>query len=74
MDKASQALNQLREVIEKNFEHVGAKFPEEARRIHYGEAKKRAIYGNASEKDTRALLDEGIEVHAVPWGRREKSN
>lgn len=74
VEKAAHAINQLREVIEKNFEHVGGKFPEEARRIHYGEAKKRGIYGEASEQDTRALLDEGIEVHPIPGPRRNTTN
>ncbi len=74
VENAAQAINQLREVIEKNFEHVGGKFSEEARRIHYGEAKKRGIYGEASEQDTRALLDEGIEVHPIPGPRRNTTN
>ncbi len=74
MEKASQAINQLREVIEKNFENVGGKFPEEARRMHYGEAKKRGIYGDASAEETQRLVDEGISVRAIPWSRRDKAN
>jgi hypothetical protein len=74
MEKASQAITQLREVIEKNFDNVGGKFPEEARRMHYGEAKKRGIYGDASPRETQSLIDEGIEVRAVPWSRRDKAN
>ncbi|MSO72997.1 MAG: DUF1178 family protein [Rhodospirillaceae bacterium] len=74
MEKATEAFNQLRQVIEKNFDHVGTRFPEEARRIHYGESRKRGIYGDASEQETRALLDEGIEVRAIPWARGSKSN
>jgi hypothetical protein len=70
MDKANTALKELRDVIEKNFEHVGDKFPDEARRIHYGEAKERRIYGNASKEDARKLLDEGIEVYAIPGKRK----
>ena len=74
MEKATEAYNQLRQVIEKNFDNVGTKFPEEARRIHYGESKKRGIYGEASEDETRALQDEGIGVRAIPWTRRNNSN
>ena len=74
VEQAANAINQLREMIEKNLEHVGGKFPEEARRIHYGESKKRSIYGDASADETRALLDEGIEVRAIPWSRRNNSN
>lgn len=70
MEKATVALKELREVIEKNFEHVGDKFPDEARRIHYGEAKERGIYGNASKEEAKKLLDEGIDVYAIPGRRR----
>jgi hypothetical protein len=47
-------------------EDVGDRFPEEARRIHYGEAQERGIRGRASREDADALRDEGIEVLAVP--------
>ena len=70
MENAAKALKELREVIERNFEHVGDKFPDEARRIHYGEAKERGIYGNASTDEAKKLLDEGIEVYAIPGKRR----
>lgn len=70
MDKANAALKELRDVIEKNFENVGDKFPEEARRIHYGEGKARGIYGNASKDDAKKLLDEGIEAYAIPGKRK----
>jgi len=74
MEKAATAINNLREVIEKNFDNVGGNFTEEARRMHYGEAKKRGIYGDASAEQTRALLDEGINVRAIPWSKRDKAN
>ena len=70
MAKAEQAMAEMRAVIEKNFDNVGEKFPEEARRMHYGETPGRAIYGDASPEETAALRDEGIEVQAVPWKRR----
>ncbi|HZT54818.1 MAG TPA: DUF1178 family protein [Burkholderiaceae bacterium] len=47
-------------------EDVGDRFPEEARRIHYGETPARGIRGHASAQDADALRDEGIEVVAVP--------
>jgi hypothetical protein len=47
-------------------EDVGERFPEEARRIHYGEVEQRGIRGRASREDAQALHDEGIEVVAVP--------
>ena len=57
-------LRGVREMM-KNTEDVGAKFPEEARRIHYGEAEQRGIRGQASAADAVALREEGIEVVAV---------
>lgn len=50
----------------KNTEDVGDQFAEEARRIHYGESEERGIRGSATADDTAALLDEGIEVMALP--------
>jgi hypothetical protein len=53
--------------IEKNFDHVGRQFPEEARKIHYGEVEKRSIYGEATRAEAKELSDEGIKVNEVPW-------
>jgi hypothetical protein len=49
-----------------NTDDVGERFPEEARRIHYGEVAQRSIRGQATPEERRSLLDEGIEVVAVP--------
>jgi hypothetical protein len=46
-------------------EDVGPRFAEEARRIHYGEAKHRGIRGQASPEEREALRDEGIETVAI---------
>lgn len=70
MEKAAQAFDELRKVVEKNFDHVGERFPEEARRIHYGETKKRGIYGEATAEEACALVEEGIDVGVLPKGRR----
>ena len=53
--------------IEKNFDHVGPKFAEEARKMHYGEAAKRSIYGEATKTEAKELRDEGIDVNQIPW-------
>jgi hypothetical protein len=58
-------LRAVRHVIE-NTEDVGDRFPEEARRIHYGEMPQRGIRGRASSEEAQALRDEGIEVAALP--------
>jgi hypothetical protein len=47
-------------------EDVGERFPEEARRIHYGEAEARSIRGQAAREDLEELLEEGIMVLPVP--------
>ena len=61
----AQWLTALRQLV-ANTEDVGEKFPEEARRMHYGEAKERSIRGQASALQTRELLDEGIVVLPLP--------
>lgn len=47
-------------------EDVGARFAEEARRIHYGETPQRGIRGQTSPEERAALADEGIEVMSIP--------
>ena len=59
-------LKELREHIVKNADNVGENFPEEARRIHYGETEHRSIYGVASIDDAKELAEEGIDVHPIP--------
>jgi len=66
----TKALEEMRRHIEENCDYVGPQFAEEARKMHYGETDKRSIYGEATEEQTRALADEGIEVHSVPWPGR----
>jgi hypothetical protein len=61
-----QKLKELRDHITKNASYVGPRFPEEARKIHYGETEHRSIYGEASPEDAKALHEEGIEFHPLP--------
>jgi hypothetical protein len=67
---ATVMLAKLRDHIVKNCDYVGEKFPEEARKIHYGEADKRDIYGEASADEARALNEEGIAFQRLPWVRQ----
>jgi hypothetical protein len=62
-----QALTELRKQVESNCDYVGDNFAEEARKIHYGESKKRGIYGESSDAEAEALKEEGIEFGRVPW-------
>jgi len=59
-------LRELRDHLVKNADYVGPKFPEEARKMHYGEIEHRSIYGEASPDEARALTEEGIEFHPLP--------
>ncbi len=61
-----QKLKELRDHITKNANYVGTKFPEEARKIHYGETEHRSIYGEASPDEAKELHEEGIEFHPIP--------
>ncbi|MEZ0169237.1 DUF1178 family protein [Microvirga sp. TS319] len=60
------ALRALREHVIRNSEDVGKDFVEEARKMHYGEAEERSIYGEADLEEARALLEEGIDVLPIP--------
>jgi hypothetical protein len=64
---------ELNQHIASTCDYVGKAFPEEARKIHYGETEHREIYGEASPKEAAELRDEGIAVAAVPWIRRSDS-
>jgi hypothetical protein len=59
-------LKELRDHLTKNADNVGGKFPEEARKMHYGEIEHRSIYGEASPQEAKDLLDEGVELHPLP--------
>ena len=59
-------LRELRDHLTKNADNVGTKFPEEARKMHYGEKEHRSIYGEASPQDAKELHEEGIEFHPLP--------
>jgi len=59
-------LKELRDHIVKNADNVGERFPNEARKMHYGDIEHRPIYGEASAEEARALIDEGVEVSPLP--------
>jgi hypothetical protein len=59
-------LRELRDHIVKNADNVGERFPNEARKMHYGDIEHRPIYGEASPEEARSLIDEGVEVSPLP--------
>lgn len=62
----AHAVARARDYVEKNFDYVGERFPEEARKIHYGETPARGIYGEASGKEVKELVEEGVDVAPLP--------
>jgi hypothetical protein len=70
MDTAQKAvLAKVKETlaeIRANTEDVGERFPEEARKIHYGEADQRGIIGQATVQEAKALVEEGIDIAPLP--------
>lgn len=61
----SRMLKALREVVAQT-EDVGERFADEARAMHSGETEHRNIRGQASPQEALAMLEEGIEVIALP--------
>jgi hypothetical protein len=66
-----EMLLRLKREVEAKCENVGERFAEEARKIHYGETERRDIYGQASDADAAALVEEGIEFQPLPWPRED---
>ncbi len=72
--KMRQFMTGLRKYVEENAENVGNKFPEEARKIHYGEIEERLIYGQATVAEAKELIEEGVDVAALPPDIDETAN
>ena len=64
--KMRQFMTGLRKYVEDNADYVGPRFPEEARKIHYGETEERHIYGEATVDEARELIEEGVDVAPLP--------
>ena len=66
VDALPAALDKLRQHVEATCDYVGPAFPEEARKIHYGETEARDIYGEASDGEAKEMADEGIAFSKLP--------
>jgi hypothetical protein len=56
----------VREHIKENFDYVGDKFADEARKMHSGDSEERAIYGEATPEEAKALIEEGVPASPLP--------
>lgn len=61
-----QAMAQVRQHVEDNFDYVGEDFADEARAIHAGKSEERGIYGEASAAEVRELAEEGVNIAPLP--------
>ena len=64
--KTLMLMRKLKAHVEANFENVGRRFADEARKIHYEETEPRGIYGEASPDEVQSLEEEGIAVAPLP--------
>ena len=64
-------ISKLKKIVEKNFDYVGEKFTEEAKKIKYGEAKERSIYGEATLEQTKELIEEEIDITPLPFSSKK---
>ena len=67
-------IKKYKKIIEKNFDYVGDKFTEEAKKMKYGEKDERPIYGEATAEQTKELVEEEIDVVPLPWAPNKKTN
>ena len=68
-----EAAGRIRAHVEENFDDVGDSFANEARAIHEGRAEDRGIYGQATPKEVRDLVEDGVPVAPLPPEPLKKS-
>ncbi|PCJ69625.1 MAG: hypothetical protein COA62_08870 [Rhodobiaceae bacterium] len=66
VEQVQMFMSKVRAHVESNFDYVGDQFADEARRIHYGEADEREIYGEATLDEAQDLVEEGVSVAPLP--------
>jgi hypothetical protein len=64
--KMMAMVKEMAENVRKTADYVGDKFAEEARKIHFGEADARGIYGEATVEEARKLAEDGVEFMPLP--------
>ena len=74
LKKMRQYMTGVRKYVKEHAQYVGPKFPEEARKIHYGETEERQIYGEATLQEAKELIEEGVDVAPLPPDLDEEAN
>ncbi len=72
-DRLFSTISKIQTEIAENCDNVGENFAEEARKIHYGEAPARGIYGQTTDEEAEALEEEEIEFFRMPWLKPKKT-
>jgi hypothetical protein len=70
MKRMMELMAEFQSKIETSHENVGDTFPEEARKIHYGESEPKLIYGEATPAEAAELQEEGIDILPLPFQKR----
>jgi hypothetical protein len=66
-------LKKLKKEVKSNFKYVGKDFSVKARKMHYGELPEKPIYGEASEKEAKDLVNDGVDIVKLPWSVDKKN-
>ncbi len=61
-----EAAGKVRAHVESNFDYVGDTFAREARAIHEGRSEERGIYGEATPREVKSLVEDGVKVAPLP--------
>ena len=61
-----ETMGKVRAHVESTFDYVGDTFAREARAIHEGKSEERGIYGEASPREVKALVEDGVKVAPLP--------
>jgi hypothetical protein len=68
-----EAMGRVRAHVEDTFDYMGDRFADEARAIHEGRSEERGIYGEATPKEVRALVEDGVPVAPLPGAPVKKT-
>ena len=68
-----EVAGRVRKHVEETFDHVGDRFAREARDIHEGVSPERGIYGQATPREVRELVEDGIPVAPLPGAPKPKA-